>query len=113
MSLWRRIIYEISERIDGNDSRTVAVFAFLFGGYGAHKFMLGYKKEGLVMVSATFTGILLAIVGICLRWDWLCVVGIIVYVTVHVVALVEGLIYLTKKDWEFYSTYVINHRGWF
>ncbi len=31
----------------------------------------------------------------------------------HVIGLVEGIIYLTKSDDEFYETYVANQKTWF
>jgi hypothetical protein len=31
----------------------------------------------------------------------------------HVIAIVEGITYLTKTDAEFYQTYVANRREWF
>jgi len=113
MHWWRRLIDELRERMESNRPWAAAIFAFLFGGYGAHKFMLGYKKEGLIMLSVTVTGALPAVVGMLLRWDWLMFVGYFVFAAVHVVGIAEGLIDLSKKEWEFYTTYMINHRGWF
>jgi hypothetical protein len=64
-------------------------------------------------ISATFSGIFLAIFALFLRWDWLCYAGIVISISIHIVSIVEGLIYLSKKEWEFYTTYLVNHRGWF
>jgi TM2 domain-containing membrane protein YozV len=80
-----------------NDKSKVAagVFGILLGSLGVHKFYLGYTKEGVIMlaVSVVSFGFLAGIVGI--------------------VGLVEGILYLTKTDAEFYSTYVAGRRAWF
>jgi len=31
----------------------------------------------------------------------------------HVIGLIEGIIYLTKSDEEFVATYVASKKGWF
>jgi TM2 domain-containing membrane protein YozV len=64
----------------------------LLGCFGVHKFILGYTTEGIIMlVAGLFScGAISTVIG-----------------------LVEGIIYLTKTDEEFYQTYVLNKRGWF
>jgi len=71
------------------------VFAILLGALGIHKFILGYSKEGLIMllVSILTCGIGAGIMGI--------------------IGLVEGIVYLTQTDAEFYKNYQINKKGWF
>jgi TM2 domain-containing membrane protein YozV len=66
-----------------------ALFAILIGGFGIHKFYLGYTTAGIITI-------LLSCVG----------VG-------GVIALVEGIIYLTKTDDEFIDTYQIGQKEWF
>jgi len=58
---------------------------------GVHKFILGYTKEGILQIVLTFLT---------------CGFG-------GIVPLIEGIIYLTKSDEEFYQTYQVNKRGWF
>jgi TM2 domain-containing membrane protein YozV len=71
------------------------ICGILLGSLGIHKFILGYKKEGLIMLLTTiFT---LGIAGIV--WG--------------IIGLIEGIIYLTKSDQDFYDTYVVGHKGWF
>jgi TM2 domain-containing membrane protein YozV len=55
-----------------------------FSAFGIHKFLLGYTKEGIIwLVISLFTcGIVTGVLG-----------------------LIEGIIYLTKSDQEFYQTY--------
>ena len=71
------------------------VLAILLGGLGIHKLYLGYTKEGLIMLLVSVLTLGLA------AW----VIGII--------ALIEGIIYLTKSDEEFAATYITGRKGWF
>jgi hypothetical protein len=35
------------------------------------------------------------------------------YPVMHVIGFIEGIIYLTKSDAEFYQTYVVQKKEWF
>lgn len=74
---------------------TAGICAILLGALGIHKFILGYKTEGLIMllVSLLTCGFLSWIMGI--------------------IGLIEGIIYLTKTDEDFVNTYITNKKGWF
>lgn len=65
------------------------VFGILLGGFGVHKFYLGYTVPGVIMLVLFCTG----------------VPGII--------GLIEGIIYLTKSDEDFYRTYQVGKKEWF
>ena len=67
------------------------VLGILFGGLGVHKFILGYTQEGIIQL----------IIGVAT-----CGIG-------SVIGLIEGIIYLTKSDLEFYNTYQANKKAWF
>ncbi|MBD2774718.1 TM2 domain-containing protein [Iningainema tapete] len=71
----------------------------IFGGFGIHKFILGYPAEGLIMLFISLAG------------------GYFTYgftlLIMQLVGLIEGLIYLNKSHEEFVSTYFINKQGWF
>jgi len=71
------------------------IIAIIFGSLGIHKFILGYQKEGIIMlvVSLLSFGFLAGLVAL--------------------VGLIEGIIYLTKSDEEFYQTYQIGRKPWF
>ncbi|MBL7472346.1 TM2 domain-containing protein [Robertkochia sediminum] len=85
---------------DGENKRIlVGVIALLLGAFGVHKFVLGYNKEGFVMLGVS----LLAGAFTC---------GMATYL-VAVVGLIEGVIYLTKSDIEFYNTYIHDRKPWF
>ncbi len=81
-----------------NKKVLVGLLAILLGWLGVHKFILGYQKEGIIM----------AVVGV-LGW-FLCGIPTMI---VSVVGLVEGIIYLTKSDKEFYNTYQAGKKPWF
>jgi len=69
---------------------TAGILGILLGGFGVHKFYLGYTKEGAIQIAITvFT----------------CGIGALL-------GLAEGIIYLTKSDEEFVATYVNGHKGW-
>jgi len=91
--------YEDLTSSKGNKKILAGILAIIFGSLGAHKFILGYTKEGLIMLGATFV---LAILSFGLL-AWL----------VGLIGFAEGIIYLTKTDEEFYQTYQINKKPWF
>lgn len=87
-------------QIPGAEKKMVAgILGILLGALGIHKFYLGYKQEGIIML-------LVALIGGAVT----CGVGASV---VGVVGLVEGIMYLTKSDEEFVNTYITNKKGWF
>lgn len=85
------------------DNASAATFALLFGGLGAHKFYLGYKTEGLIMLALTVYGVV-----VNLLWG-----VVLVNVAVVGVALVEAVIYGTMPDAQFEETYIEGKRPWF
>ena len=70
---------------------TAGILGILVGGFGVHKFVLGYTTEGIITLVITLVT---------------CGVG-------HIIGLIEGIIYLTKSDEEFVRTYIQNKKGWF
>ncbi|MFV8355611.1 TM2 domain-containing protein [Flavobacterium sp. XS1P32] len=76
------------------DNKKIAagLLAILLGPLGIHKFLLGYTSEGIIwlLISVFTCGILTSILG-----------------------LIEGIIYLTKSDEEFYQTYQVGKKAWF
>lgn len=71
------------------------VCGILIGAFGIHKFVLGKSQAGLIMLLVTLLtcGIGGAVVG--------------------TIGLVEGIIYLTKNDQDFYQTYYVQGKDWF
>jgi TM2 domain-containing membrane protein YozV len=87
--------YEELTSKEENKRILAGVLAIFFGALGIHKFVLGYYKEGVIMLvvsllSFGFLAGLMALVG-----------------------LIEGIIYLTKSDAEFYAIYQENSKPWF
>lgn len=74
-----------------NKKLLAGVLGIIFGGLGIHKFVLGYTQEGIIQIVITFIT---------------CGAG-------SVIGLIEGIIYLTKSDEEFYQTYQVEKKGWF
>jgi TM2 domain-containing membrane protein YozV len=91
------VIDENGKTVPNQESQRVlaGILGILIGALGIHKFILGYTKEGVIMLLVTiltcgFGGMVTGIIG-----------------------LVEGIIYLTKSDEEFIETYQVNQKGWF
>ena len=81
-----------------NKKMLAGILAIVLGWLGVHKFILGYQKEGIIM----------AVVGVA-GW-FLCGIPTML---VSIVGLVEGIMYLTKSDEEFYNTYQKGRKPWF
>lgn len=75
----------------GTDKKLLAgLLGILLGWTGAHKFVLGYTKEGIIQILLNVA----------------CGLG-------GLIGLIEGIIYLTKSDQDFVNTYITNKKGWF
>lgn len=74
-----------------NKKVLAGVLGIILGGLGVHKFYLGYTKEGIIQLIIS-----------------VCTCG-----ALSILGFIEGIIYLTKSDEEFYQTYQVNKKGWF
>ena len=74
----------------GPNRTTMGIIAILLGGLGIHKFMMGNTGTGIIQLLLY------------------CCFGI-----GHIIGIVEGIIYLTKTDDEFYQIYVVEKKQWF
>ena len=89
----------------GGDNKKVlaGLLAIFLGSLGIHKFILGYQKEGIILLVATIIG-----------YATMCfVIGWFVVMATGIIGLIEGIIYLTKSDEEFYNTYQVGKKPWF
>ena len=78
-----------------NKKIVAGILGILLGGLGIHKFYLGYTTAGIIMlvvsiVSCGFVAPIISSIG-----------------------LIEGILYLTKSDEEFYRTYIAGQHPWF
>ncbi len=89
----------------GGDNKKIlaGILAILFGSLGVHKFILGYNKEGVILLAITLLGYATTCIVIGAFFFW--IPGLI--------GLIEGIIYLTKSDEEFYNTYQVGKKPWF
>ena len=83
----------------GDNKKILAgVLGILLGWIGVHKFILGYQKEGIILL-------VLGLLGFVTCGITSAVSGL--------VGLIEGIIYLTKSDEDFYNTYQAGKKSWF
>ena len=71
------------------------ICGIVLGSLGVHKFILGYTGAGLIMLLVTVLTCFIA------------------SPIMHLIGLIEGIIYLTKSDADFVKTYVDGRREWF
>lgn len=86
-----------------NKKMLAGILGILFGSFGVHKFILGYNKEGIIMAAITLVGYATT----CL------VIGAFFFWIPGVIGFIEGIIYLTKSDEDFYNTYQVGKKPWF
>jgi TM2 domain-containing membrane protein YozV len=71
------------------------ICGILIGWLGIHKFILGMNTPGIIMILVTVLS--------CFMLS----------PVMSIIGLIEGIIYLTKTDEEFYQTYAIEKKEWF
>ena len=86
-----------------NKKMLAGILGIVVGGLGVHKFILGYNKEGFILLGAFLASCLLMCV----------IIGVFTIYIPILIGFIEGIIYLTKSDEEFYQTYQVNKKPWF
>jgi TM2 domain-containing membrane protein YozV len=71
------------------------ICGILLGSFGIHKFILGYTGAGLIMLLVSILTCFIAAP------------------IMHIIGLIEGIIYLSKSDRDFVRTYVDGRKEWF
>ncbi|PKV49188.1 TM2 domain-containing membrane protein YozV [Aquimarina sp. MAR_2010_214] len=91
---------EAKEFVNSTDNKKMlaGILGILLGWLGIHKFILGYNKEGVIMLVCGLLGF------------FTC--GITSSIS-GIIGLIEGIMYLVKSDDEFYQTYQVNKKPWF
>jgi TM2 domain-containing membrane protein YozV len=75
----------------GSKKMTAGLLGILLGAYGVHKFYLGMSSAGVIQLIVTIVTCGLA----------------------GIIGLIEGIIYLTKSDEDFYREYIVGQKQWF
>lgn len=90
----------------GADKKIAAgLCGILLGGFGVHKFVLGYQQEGIILLAVTLVAWVVTFIT--------CGIGAPLVIIPGIIGLVEGIMYLTKSDEEFVNTYIVNKKPWF
>lgn len=88
-----------NEAIRQKDHVSAGLFAIFLGMFGVHKFYLGCNNAGFIMLAVSVIGGIVTL-GLAAAVIWL-------------IAIIEGVIYLTKSQTDFERIYVLNQRDWF
>jgi TM2 domain-containing membrane protein YozV len=93
-----------------NKKMAAGLLGIFLGALGIHKFILGYNAEGGIMLGVTIGSLIIGFATMCIFIGFII---IFIPALVHIIGLIEGIIYLTKSDTEFYETYQKNKKAWF
>ena len=77
-------------KTEPNKKLVAGILGILIGALGIHKFYLGYTKAGILQILSNIA----------------CGIG-------GLIGLIEGIIYLTKSDEDFYKIYQVGKKEWF
>ena len=75
----------------GSKKLMAGLLGILLGSFGAHRFVLGDTKGGLIRLAISVVT---------------CGLG-------GVIGLIEGIIYITKSDEDFERIYMVEKKAWF
>ena len=78
---------------------SIGILAIIFGFLGVHKFMLGYKREGFILLAVSIIGGIIT-----------CGIAIIV---TDIIGIIEGIMILNKTPMQFKKTYIDRKTFWF
>jgi TM2 domain-containing membrane protein YozV len=83
----------VNDMVNGRENKKVlaGLLGIFLGTFGIHKFVLGYTQEGVIQL----------------------VISVLTCGTLGIIGFIEGIIYLTKSDEEFYQTYQVGRKPWF
>ena len=123
------IVAEVLAALEESDKKNKTVvgwLAIIVGGLGIHKFYLGFTIPGILYLLANaFLLVVFEILDLVksLRWIEYGAAEIIWYIiflffgflfiSIRIIAIIEGIIYLTKSDEDFEQLYVVEKKKWF
>lgn len=81
----------LNQGLPENKKIVAGILGILLGSFGVHKFYLGYQKEGIIQL----------------------IVSVVTFGLGGLIGFIEGIIYLTKSDQDFYKTYQAEKKAWF
>jgi TM2 domain-containing membrane protein YozV len=86
-----------------NKKLAAGLCGIFLGAFGVHKFILGITTPAVIMLVVSLLGAL---------GGFFCF-PLVSYAVMHIIGLIEGIIYLTRSDEEFYQTYMVGKKEWF
>ncbi len=98
-------MYSASSDVQSFASKKIAagICGILLGGLGIHKFILGINSSAIIMLVVWITGIVTGFL----------IIPLFAAIAMNFIGFIEGIIYLTKSDDEFYQTYAVQKKEWF
>jgi TM2 domain-containing membrane protein YozV len=86
------------------------ILGILLGQFGVHKFVLGLPVPGAIMLVVSLVGFVGCVTGMFCFFPFVLCLGNLAR---SVIGLVEGIMYLSQTDADFYQRYAVEKRGWF
>jgi len=98
-------MYSAPSEVQAFASKKIAagICGILFGGLGIHKFILGINSSAIIMLVVWIAGIVTGFL----------IIPLFAAIAMNFIGFIEGIIYLTKSDEEFYQTYAVQKKEWF
>ena len=87
------------------------VCGIFFGQFGVHKFIAGLTSGAVTMLCITLGGLVAGLGLMCIFPP--AIFLIFAPGVMHIIGLIEGIIYLCCTDEQFYVKYVVQKRQWF
>ena len=78
---------------------SIGILGIILGFLGVHKFMLGYKREGFILLAVSIIGGIIT-----------CGIAII---ATDIIGIIEGIMILNKTPMQFKKTYIDRKTFWF
>jgi hypothetical protein len=95
-----------------NPNRIAAgICGLFFGQFGVHKFIAGLTTGAVTMLCITLGSLVGGLGLMCIFPPAFLLV--FAPAVMHVIGLIEGIIYLTCTDEQFYEKYVVRKQQWF